>query len=400
MSRPLKLLYCAFDPVPYPKGSGSRIAATVQALAHSGARVTLHTPAQPSPMPGFATHLEGPNIQHEPVEIRHDNFLDRVLEFRRSVELRLQSEPYDAAIFRSPWEGLPISSAVPLSVYEVHGFPSTELASHFPEIRNRPEIVDRLIGEENHCLAHSRLFLTPSRTSRQYLMRRGVHPDKIRVIPNSFDPTEIGDIGPPPEQNGPIRVGYMGTLAPWQGLETLLEAIALSRRDGREYRIVVAGTRKGRWHRRLRELAAHLRLKDTLELHGPLPKEQLFQLLGSCHVLAAPLPDDPRNGMQGCCPIKILEYMACRRPILSTRIPPVEEILKDNESACLVPPNSASWLSRGLLRLLNDPQRSEALAEAAYQRLLSNFPRAQFQRQLQAVVEELQRWPNPRRSSR
>ena len=340
-------------------------------------------------MAGFPTRLEGDNIDHQPVEIRHENFLDRVLEFRRSVQLRLQTERYDAAIFRSPWEGLPIVEALPLSVYEVHGFPSTELASHFPEIRNRPEIVDRLIGEENSCLARARLFLTPSLTSRQYLMRRGVHPDKIRVIPNSFDAAEVGDLGPIPPLEGPVRVGYMGTLAPWQGLENLLEALALSRREGREYRLVVAGTRKGRWSRRLRELASHLRLKDTLELHGPLPKDQLFQLLGSCHVLAAPLPDDPRNGMQGCCPIKILEYMACRRPILSTRIPPVEEILKDNESACLVPPNSASWLARGLSRLLSDPERAAGLADTAYRRLTSDFPRERFGRQLQAVVEEL-----------
>ena len=389
MRAPLKLLYCAFDPVPYPKGSGSRISATVQALAQAGASVTLHTPDQPQPLPGFPTRLEGHNIDHQPVEIRQENFLDRVLEFRRSVELRLRSERYDAAIFRSPWEGLPIVEALPLSVYEVHGFPSTELASHFPEIRNRHEIVDRLIGEENSCLARARLFLTPSLTSRQYLMRRGVHPDKIRVIPNSFDAAEVGDLGPIPPLEGPVRVGYMGTLAPWQGLENLLEALALSRREGREYRLVVAGTRKGRWSRRLRELASHLRLKDTLELHGPLPKDQLFQLLGSCHVLAAPLPDDPRNGMQGCCPIKILEYMACRRPILSTRIPPVEEILKDNESACLVPPNSASWLARGLSRLLSDPERAAGLADAAYRRLTSDFPRERFGRQLQAVVEEL-----------
>ncbi len=396
----MKILYCAFDPVPYPKGSGSRIEATVRALADAAAHVVLHTPAQARPVEGFPTRLEGPNIDHRPVEIDEENFLDRVLHFRRSVELVAKAERFEAAIFRSPWEGVPLLKAVPLPVYEVHGFPSTELSSHFPAIRNRPEIMDRLIGEENLCLAHARLLLTPSQTSRRYLMRRGVHPDKIRVIPNSFDAQEVGALGPPPELEEVIRIGYMGTLAPWQGLETLLEALALSRRRGRKYRLVLAGTRKGRWSRRLRELAAHLRLKEVLELHGPLPKEQLFTLLGSCHVLAAPLPDDPRNGMQGCCPIKILEYMACQRPILSTRIPPVEEILTDAETACLVPPNSASWLARGLERLVSDYDQSKIMASRAKERLENHFPRQRFRRQLHDLTRELERLSSSLKISR
>lgn len=396
----MKILYAAFDPVPFPKGSGSRIEATVRALADAGAQVVLHTPAQAQPVEGFPTRLEGPNIDHRPVENKEENFLDRVLCFRRSVELVLGAERFDAAVFRSPWEGVPILGAVPLPVYEVHGFPSTELSSHFPAIRNRPEIMDRLIGEENLCLARARLLLTPSQTSRRYLMRRGVHPDKVRVIPNSFDVGEVGDLGPPPELEDIVRIGYMGTLAPWQGLETLLEALALSRRQGRTYRLVLAGTRKGRWSRRLRELAAHLRLREVLELHGPLPKDQLFALLGSCHVLAAPLPDDPRNGMQGCCPIKILEYMACRRPILSTRIPPVEEILSDMETACLVPANSASWLARGLERLLSDYDQAKVMACRAQERLESHFPRQRFRRQLHDLVQELERLSSSLKTSR
>ena len=395
----MRILYCAFDPVPYPKGSGSRIEATVRALADAGAQVVLHTPAQMSPVAGFASRLEGPNIDHRPVEVRDENFLDRVLFFRKSVELLLQTERFDAAVFRSPWEGVPILRRVPIPVYEVHGFPSTELASHFPGIRNQPEIMDRLIGEENLCLAHSRILVTPSMTSRRYLMRRGVHPDKIRVVPNSFDAEDVGDLGSPPPLDEVIRVGYMGTLAPWQGLESLVEALALSRRR-RSYRLVIAGTRKGRWSRRLRDLVIHLRLKGLLELHGPLPQTELYQLLGSCHLLAAPLPDDPRNGMQGCCPIKLLEYMACRRPILSTRIPPVEEILSDGETACLVPPNSASWLARGIERILDEYEGSLEMAERARTVLEAQFPRQKFRRQLQELVREIERLASSLRISR
>ena len=385
----MNLLYSAFDPVPWPKGSGTRIEATVRALAAAGARVHLHTTKPPHELPGFAETLETQNVTHEPVSIVGETFLDRALAFRQSVELLVASQDFQAAIFRSPWEGMPIIKSVPKVVYEAHGFPSVELPSHHPAVADQPQILDRLIGEENACLARASLYVTPSVTNRHFLMRRGAHPGKIHVISNSICPEEFAHFKqqppPPPE---PFRIGYMGTLAPWQGLHTLLEAVALIHK-GLPCKIVIAGTRKGRWIRSMKKAARQLRVKRCLEFHGPLAKEDLNEVLQSCHVLAAPLPNDPRNSMQGCCPIKILEYMATSRPIISTRIPPVQEILEHERTGYLVQAGSSQSLAAGLLHLAREPELAAALAQNARDEVFKNYTRSRFNSQVEELWERI-----------
>lgn len=385
----MNLLYSAFDPVPWPKGSGTRIEATVRALAAAGARVHLHTTRPPHELPGFKKTLEIENVTHEPVAITGENFLDRALAFRQSVELLVASQDFQAAIFRSPWEGMPIIMNVPRVVYEAHGFPSVELPSHHPAVAEQPQILDRLIGEENACLARASLYVTPSVTNRHFLMRRGAHPGKIHVISNSICSEEFAGFSqlPPPPGN-PFRIGYMGTLAPWQGLNTLLEAVALIQKR-LPCKLVIAGTRKGRWVRSMKQAARRLGVKRCLEFHGPLAREDLNEVLQSCHVLAAPLPNDPRNSMQGCCPIKILEYMATSRAIISTRIPPVQEILEHERTGYLVQAGSSQSLAAGLLHLSKEPELAAALAQNARDEVFRNYSRSRFDRQIAELWERI-----------
>lgn len=367
----MRLLYAAFDPVPFPKGAATRIEATVRALGAAGAEVTLLTPQAP-PVPGFAARLEG--LDHRPVPVVEDNFLDRALAFRAHVA-RTLDEGYAACMVRSPWEGVPAARAGLPLIYEVHGFPSVELPAHFPRLKDHPELVGRFVDEELLLLARARLLVTPSQLGQRYLHSRGVRPERVRVIPNSVDRYPEPPSERPP---GPFRALYAGTLAPWQGLDTLLEALALLK--GRlPLTVRLAGTRKGPWLRQLRRHAQHLRVRSLLEILGPLDGEALAAEMTAADACLAPLPDNARNSLQGCCPVKILEYMAAGRPILSTRIPAVEEILTHRETGWLVRPGSPRALADGLRWLAENPAEAAALGSQALRSVRERFPRAGFE---------------------
>jgi glycosyltransferase involved in cell wall biosynthesis len=80
-----------------------------------------------------------------------------------------------------------------------------------------------------------------------------------------------------------------------------------------------------------------------------------------------------RNVTQGCCPIKLLEYMACRRPIVAANLPVVRELVRDGVEALLFEPDNAADLAGCLRRLLDDPALAERLAANGYERVRREF---------------------------
>ena len=373
------------DPTPHPKGAAQRIEATVRALAATGARVTLLTPAGPG-----GRVLEG--LDHRPVALPQEGFLDRALAFREAAAARLREVQPDLVWFRSPWEGVPAvlearSRGVP-AVYEAHGFPSVELPSHHSALRSRDQTLDRLIAEENLVLHSSTLVLTPSRTGRAFLQVRGVRPERIRVVPNSIR-LDLFPPPVPPEPGLPFRLAYLGTLAPWQGLGTLVEA--LGRLKGRlPCRLRLVGTRKGPWLRDLRLLVRAAGVRSSIKVEGPLEPEQIPAFLADSQLCLAPLPDDPRNSLQGCCPIKILEYLASGRAVLASAVRPVEEILEHGRTGWLVRPGSSLALAEGILALASRPDLVSALGSQGRAEIEARWGRGGFDRAVASVLQELQ----------
>ena len=382
----MRLLYCANDPVPFPKGAGVRIEATVRALQKAGAEVTLMTPKVGVPA-GFPEQLQG--IDHRRVEVGpgESPFLERALRFRRAVEEALTGEPWSVFWFRSPWEGWAATRCHTSAklVYEAHGFPSMELPHHFPGLYEEPEFLGRLAWEEQQLLQRAGLILTPSQTGRRFLATRGVQARRIRVVPNSAAPEAFLERA---EGEGPLQVIYTGTLAPWQGLEMLLEAL-LHLKGKLDLELLLVGTRKGRWTRPLRSLAQQLRVRSLLRFEGPFQAPELRQKLAQAHIGVAPLPSDPRNTVQGCCPIKLVEFMAAGLPILSTRLPVVEELVQHQQSAWLVRPNSPFALAQGLLRLAQDGQLRRRLGQEAQRQARERLQRLSFEASLGEALQQL-----------
>lgn len=367
----MKILYLAPDTVPAPKGAAVRIGLTVATLRALGHEVEVLT------LPPAAA--EGPA----------ENYLERMLRFREEAAAWLRDRDAELVQFRGVWEGLPALEwaqrrSVP-AVFEVHGFPSLELPYHFPAVSRAERLLEKLISEERTLVRGARLCLVPSRTTARYLRRLGVPSERISVVPNAV---EVDLFRPPvslPPAVPPLRLLYQGTLAPWQGLETLLEALALLKGRGL-IELHVVGPAKSAWRARLRNLARALRVHHALHLSPPMERPDLVPVLQTAHVCLAPLADDPRNVVQGCCPIKLLEYMAAGRPILSTRIPPVEELLEHGQTAHLARAGSAFALAEGIAHLRDHPEEREALGARARAAAVDRFTVGHFQERLAAAL--------------
>lgn len=385
-----RVIYSAFDVVPSPKGASTHIRHFVGGLSAAGHEVLLVTPAAP----GLAEEesWEGARLLRVGTP-GGGNFLARALEFGEEVARRAEREgPFDVAHFRSVWCGLALLVARQrlgfVTVFEANSLPSVELPFHYPALRGLATL-EKLRRLERLVLAESDATLCVSRVTREFLVGQGAPARRVEVIPNGVDPALFAETPLPPRAAGePAQLLYVGTLADWQGLGVLVEALprVLERRAAR---LRVVGRGRSRQRKELLRRLRRLGLVEHVSLEPGRPHEEVPALVAGADVCLAPLGYNERNVVQGCCPIKVLEYLACGRPLVASNLPVVRELVRDEREALLVPPDAPDALAAALLRLLDDRALAERLARHGARRVRSRFTWQRARARLLAVYERL-----------
>jgi len=69
----------------------------------------------------------------------------------------------------------------------------------------------------------------------------------------------------------------------------------------------------------------------------------------------------------------IVEAMACRRPVVASRVAAIPEAVEDGVTGYLVPPNDPMALAQALKRALGERDRWAVMGERAWQRARERF---------------------------
>jgi glycosyltransferase involved in cell wall biosynthesis len=358
--RGLRVAYAAFEPFPNAKGSGTRIAELVRGLAEAGAEVRLLT------LPGGGTASLPPGVEHRALRVADDNLLRRALLFRAAVARELVAARPDVVHFRGVFEGQAARAYAgrgrALTVFEVNGLPSVELVYHHRAIAGAHDFQGKLRALEQDTLRAASLVLTQSRTTLGFLERRAPLA-RARVIANAADPSAFSP-EPSPPRDGVARLLYAGTVAPWQGTAELLMATRRCLR-ARPLRLRLIGPVRRAWRKQIERFVRRLGIDGAVELSGPLARAELACAIAASDVCVAPLRKDARNGVQGASPIKLFEYMAAGRAVVSTDLPCVREIVDPERTGLLAGSSRPSLLAAAIERCAADPALAARLGRAA-----------------------------------
>ncbi len=380
------VLYTAFDVVPSPKGASTHITYFVKGLVEAGYDVQLITAGDPS-LPAEDIY-QGARLKR--VISQETNFLRRATSFSEAVTGHLaDGHGYTVAHFRSIWSVYPLVQAKKQhghrTLYEVNGLPSIELKYHYPALKGAP-VLNRIKRQEVATLHLADHIICPSRVTREYITSLGIPPKRVTVIPNGVDTTRFSPYPAPPGEV-PLLC-YIGTLAGWQGLDTLLEAMPLVLAE-HPARLNIVGKGRKEQRKSLQKRIRKMGLAGWVSLEGSVSHNTIPQMINQAHLCLAPLSFNDRNVTQGCCPIKVLEYLACGKPLVAANLPVVRELVCDGEEALLFTPDDPADLARCILTLLNDPPLAQRLAEAGCQRVRREFTWEIAQQKLLGVYERL-----------
>lgn len=302
-----EVLLASFDRVPSAKGASQHILANAAALSENY-EVSLITLGD-EPLAGY---------RHRPVAIADKNWLSRGLTFGSRVEDLLDSYDFDVCHVRSPFEGLAIPPSAKL-IYEVNGLYSIEHVYHHADAGSVGSIRAKLRQRELCLLERADLILTPSKQTAEYLDAIASCESKIRVIPNS--PSFATKV-PNQAVSSPIKLCYIGGLTPWQGMNRLLRML---NRIDQPLVLSIVATGNPKHHKNARKMAA--KSPHRINWVAPMAHEELGEFLNRHDVGLAPLTPCERNLMQGCCPIKIIDYLNAGLAVFAPDMPVVRDIV-------------------------------------------------------------------------
>lgn len=159
-------------------------------------------------------------------------------------------------------------------------------------------------------------------------------------------------------------VVYAGSLYAGKGCEQIL----LAAREMPEAMFVCVGGRDFEVEQ-LSERAASSGLTNV-GLTGRVPHAEVPSYLLAADVLIAPFTEDGRDVagkviIPFASPIKLFEYMAAGRAVVTSNVGAIPEVLRHEENALLVSPGSVAELVGALTRLLNDKALAKRLGAEA-----------------------------------
>lgn len=264
-----------------------------------------------------------------------------------------------------------------------------DLAITLGALKN-PRLIALFYALERFVYARAEVITVIAERMRRRLLDKGVPAAKIRVIPNFVDVT---DMAPLPKVNAFSRqhgldrtfvVTYAGNMGPVQGLETVLEAASLLRRQA-GLKFLLVG--EGGLHDRFKAIVRDRGLENVLVLPHQ-PYALVRQIYATSDICLVPLA--PYAGFDAI-PSKVYRIMSCARPVLASADPDSDlaELIRLAQCGMVVPPGSPNTLAEVVGEAMRNVHRCTSMGEAGRAYVIAHYGRRSITAQYDRLVHEM-----------
>jgi glycosyltransferase involved in cell wall biosynthesis len=158
--------------------------------------------------------------------------------------------------------------------------------------------------------------------------------------------------------NEPVIL-YIGSLHRWKGVDV---AIAAMRDVARGTLVIVGGDEHA--IAPLRARAAQEGVGGRVRFVGGVAPKQRFDWIAAATLCVLPL-SNATIAARYTSPLKLFEYLALGKPVVTSDLPAIREVVEHGRDAWLVPPGEASAFAAGINALLDDDALRRSLGAAA-----------------------------------
>lgn len=198
-----------------------------------------------------------------------------------------------------------------------------------------------------------------------------VEPELITVLHNGIEPrgwrptaADLAAARARYAPDGAPLLLFFGRLEWEKGIQDLVAGLREIRATHPGTRTVLAG--RGRMAEPLLAQARKLRVRRAVHFAGHLPDAELAALLAAADAVVLPSRYEPFG-------IVALEAAAAGAPLVASAAGGLAEVVVDGQTGLAFQPGDVAGLVRAVRSVLDDPAAARARADAAHQRLATDF---------------------------
>ena len=240
-------------------------------------------------------------------------------------------------------------------------------------------------------IKYANACFTVSNDLKHYFLQQGMPEEKIHVITNGADVTRFIPrinkqkvVGKYALQNK-IVVGFVGSFHYWHGVENLISLIegTLALQPNICFLLVGEG---GPMKTKLEQFITKKGHRDRVILTGHIVHEEIPQYISTMDIVLAPYP---KLDFFYYSPVKIYEYMACGKPVVTTRIGQIAEIIQDGKNGFLCRPDDVKQMQAKISELVTSPSLRALIGEAATQTMVEHHSWREKAEQLSRLCQQV-----------
>lgn len=226
---------------------------------------------------------------------------------------------------------------------------------------------------ENKIIKNSNIILTTTPDLGRYVVEMGATKDKV----STFDLGVNLEVFKPGEKNLKLLekfgfkktdkiIVFMGTLYDFAGLENIILNFKELQNNVKNPKLLIVGD--GSDGDSLRKIISNKKLEKDVIITGFIPQDKIPDYLVLADICINPF--EINFVTNRILPTKILEYLACKKPVMSTPLEGTKEIMPDEKFG--IKYSNSNEFVKNLGILLNDQKELEQLASNGYEYLIKN----------------------------
>jgi glycosyltransferase involved in cell wall biosynthesis len=234
------------------------------------------------------------------------------------------------------------------------------------------KLLQEAVQREHEQLTKTAQVMVVSSALRDYFIEHhGIFRGKFTVVPNAIDPAKtmaepqaVLNIRQRQNLVGKVVFGWVGSIQPWHGIEKMIKAFAPVHRLHPDTRLLIVGS--GETEGQLKALVQSMGLDDSVLFTGYVPHSEVFQHIAAMDICLLP------NTNWYCSPIKLFEYGAMGKAIITTDHPAILDVMTPDVDGLIIDKSDEKALEEAMLKLVQDKETREKLAIGFQSKVLNH----------------------------